>query len=200
MSHFEFLCFWLAFVPHNETCIWHKNFHLRSLVYSLMLCVWSKNSRTHVRTLEPPLSYILAIKLPYSLTEMRAKAPHLHMCVENLIVYCTWIGLLSAPLCIYDKVYWIKPSLHTTNDSCILQLVTSATCFGLAWPSSGLQRLVSIKVHNVAVPIGTATLCTLIDTNVCKPDDGQARPKHVADVTSCRIQLSIVLCKDGLIQ
>jgi len=33
-----------------------------------------------------------------------------------------------------------------------------------------------------------------------KPDDGQARPKHVADVTSCRIQLSIVLCKDGLIQ
>ena len=47
---------------------------------------------------------------------------------------------------------------------------------------------------------GTATLCTLIDTNLCKPDDGQARPKHVADVTSCRIQLSIVLCKDGLIQ
>jgi len=36
-------------------------------------------------------------------------------------------------------------------------------------------------------PIGTATLCTLIDTNLCKPDDGQTRPKHVADVTSCRI-------------
>jgi len=49
-------------------------------------------------------------------------------------------------------------------------------------------------------PIGTATLCTLIDTNLCKRYDGQARPKHVADVTSCRIQLSIVLCKDGLIQ
>ena len=49
-------------------------------------------------------------------------------------------------------------------------------------------------------PIGTATLCTLIDTNLCNPDDGQARPKHVADVTSCRIQLSIVLCKDGLIR
>ena len=49
-------------------------------------------------------------------------------------------------------------------------------------------------------PIGSATLCTLIDTNLCKPDDGQARPKHVADATSCRIQLSIVLCKDGLIQ
>jgi len=43
-------------------------------------------------------------------------------------------------------------------------------------------------------------LCILIDTNLCKPDDGQARPKHVADVTSRRIQLSIVLCKDGLIQ
>ena len=49
-------------------------------------------------------------------------------------------------------------------------------------------------------PIDTATLCTLIDTNLCKPDDGQARPRHVADVTICRIQLSIVLCKDGLIQ
>jgi len=48
--------------------------------------------------------------------------------------------------------------------------------------------------------IGTATLYTLIDTNICKPDDGQARPKHVADVTSYRIQLSIVLCKVGLIQ
>jgi len=23
----------------------------------------------------------------------------------------------------------------------------------------------------------------VIDTNLCKPDDGQARPKHVADVT-----------------
>ena len=48
--------------------------------------------------------------------------------------------------------------------------------------------------------ISTATLYKLIDTNLCKPDDGQARPKHIADVTSCRIQLSIVLCKDGLIQ
>jgi len=137
----------------------------------------------------------------------------------------------------YDKFYWIKPSLHNTIDSCILQLVASATCFGLAWPSSGLQRLVSIKVHNVAEPMGShglqckpwdpimylkyqlryimllywwdpmvyivnhgIPLCTLIDTNLCKLDDGQARPKHVADVTSCRIQLSIVLCKDGLIQ
>ena len=40
----------------------------------------------------------------------------------------------------------------------------------------------------------------LIDTNLCKTDDGEARPKHVAAVTSCRIQLSVVLCKDGLIQ
>ena len=31
-------------------------------------------------------------------------------------------------------------------------------------------------------PTGTAKICTLIDTNLCKPDDGQARPKHVADV------------------
>jgi len=38
-------------------------------------------------------------------------------------------------------------------------------------------------------PIATATLFTLIDTNLCKPDDGQARPKHVADVTSCILQL-----------
>ena len=56
--------------------------------------------------------------------------------------------------------------LYTTQLTVvILQLVTSATCFGLIWPSSGLQSLVSIKVH----------------------DDGQTRPKHVADVTSCRI-------------
>ena len=43
------------------------------------------------------------------------------------------------------KFYWMKPSLHNTIDSSILQLVTSATCFDLAWPSSGLQRLVSIN-------------------------------------------------------
>ena len=77
-----------------------------------------------------------------------------------------------------SKFYWIKPSLHNTIDSCILQLVTSAT-----WD-----------------PIGTAAFFTLIDTKLYKPDDDQARPKHVADVTSCRIQLSVVLCKDGLIQ
>jgi len=43
-------------------------------------------------------------------------------------------------------------------------------------------------------------LFTLIDTNLCKPDDGQTRPKHVADVTSCGTTTVIVLCKDGLIQ
>jgi len=77
--------------------------------------------------------------------------------------------------------------LYTTQLTVvILQLVTSATCFGLVWPSSGLQRLVSIKVLNVDSDlIGTATLCTLIDTNHCKPDDGQTRPKHIVDVTSC---------------
>jgi len=42
--------------------------------------------------------------------------------------------------------------LYTTQLTfVILLLVTSATCFGLVWPSSGLQRLVSIKVYNVAV-------------------------------------------------
>ena len=52
--------------------------------------------------------------------------------------------------------------LYTTQLAVvILQLVTSATCFGLVWPSSGLQRLVSIKVHNVAVPMGSQ----------CKPWD-----------------------------
>jgi hypothetical protein len=50
------------------------------------------------------------------------------------------------------------------------------------------------KVNRVGVEY------TLIDTNLCKPDDVQARPKHVVDVTSCRIQLSVVLCKDGLIK
>jgi len=46
----------------------------------------------------------------------------------------------------YDTLSRIKPSLQNTTDSCILQMVTSATCFGLAWPSSGLQRLVSINL------------------------------------------------------
>jgi len=46
--------------------------------------------------------------------------------------------------------------LYTTQLTVvILQLVTSATCFGLVWPSSGLQRLVSIKIYNVAVPKGS---------------------------------------------
>ena len=45
--------------------------------------------------------------------------------------------------------------LYTTQLAVVvLQLVTSATSFGLVWASSGLQRLVSIKVHNVAVPMG----------------------------------------------
>jgi len=84
--------------------------------------------------------------------------------------------------------------LYTTQLTVVnLQLVTSAARFSLAWPSSGLQSLVSIKAHKVAVhckpwdPIGTAKLCALIDINLCKPDDGQARPKRVVDVTSCRI-------------
>jgi len=46
--------------------------------------------------------------------------------------------------------------LYTTQLTVvILQLVTSATCFGLVWPSSDLQSLVSIKVHNIAVPMGS---------------------------------------------
>ena len=46
--------------------------------------------------------------------------------------------------------------LYTTQLTVVnLQLVTSATCFGPVWPSSGLQRLLSIKVHNVAVPMGS---------------------------------------------
>jgi len=46
--------------------------------------------------------------------------------------------------------------LYTTQLTVVnLQLAISATCFGLIWPSSGLQSLVSIKVHNVAVPMGS---------------------------------------------
>jgi len=51
--------------------------------------------------------------------------------------------------------------LYTTQMIVILQLVISATCFGLVWPTSRLQRLVSIKVHNVAVPMGSHGLRTL---------------------------------------
>jgi len=52
--------------------------------------------------------------------------------------------------------------LYTTQLTVVnLQLVTSATCFGLVGPSSGLQRLVSIKVHNVALPMGSHDLYCL---------------------------------------
>ena len=33
----------------------------------------------------------------------------------------------------------------------------------------------------------------LIDTNLCKPDDGQTRSKHVTDVTSYRITVNCVV-------
>ena len=46
--------------------------------------------------------------------------------------------------------------LYTTQLTVVnLQLVTSATCFGILWPSSGLQGLASVKVHNVALPMGS---------------------------------------------
>ena len=48
----------------------------------------------------------------------------------------------------------VSNRLYTTQMTVILQLVTSATCFGHIWPSPGLQNLVSIKIHNVAVPMG----------------------------------------------
>jgi len=55
--------------------------------------------------------------------------------------------------------------LYTTQMTVVsIQLVTSATCFGLVWPSSGLQKLVSIKVHNVAAPMeshGLHCLCVI---------------------------------------
>jgi len=60
-----------------------------------------------------------------------------------------------------NKVYVVTnfieliPLYTTQLTVVILQLVTSATCFGLIWPSSDLQRLVSIKVHNIAVPMGS---------------------------------------------
>ena len=60
--------------------------------------------------------------------------------------------------------------LYTTQLTVVnLQLVTSAKCFGPIWPSSGLQRLVAIKVHNVAVPFFPFYLLTLfiLQTFVC---------------------------------
>jgi len=78
---------------------------------------------------------------------------------------CKINGTLSLSLSLYIYIYMYKGKvipkyielnrLYTTQLTVILQLVTSATCFDLVWPSSGLQRLVSIKVHNVAVPMGS---------------------------------------------
>jgi len=60
----------------------------------------------------------------------------------------------------------LNPLYTTQLTVVILQLVMPATCFGLVWPSSGLQRLVSIKVHNVAVPMGYHYVPQLIITFV----------------------------------
>ena len=69
-----------------------------------------------------------------------------------------WNWTVSIPLCKYDKFIELNRLYTTQLTVFILQLVTSATCFGLVWPSSGLQRSVSIKVHNVAVPMGYHSL------------------------------------------
>ena len=55
----------------------------------------------------------------------------------------------------YSITNFIKLNrLYTTQLTVVnLQLVKSATCFGLIWPSLGLQNLVSIIVHNVPLPI-----------------------------------------------
>jgi len=48
--------------------------------------------------------------------------------------------------------------LYTTQlTAVILQLVTSATCFSLVWPLSGLQRLVSTIRYVVTSPVHTVT-------------------------------------------
>ena len=78
---------------------------------------------------------------------------HFRKCIYSL----NWPVYI--PLFTYDKLYIELNRLYTAQLTVvILQLVTSATCFGLVWPSSGLQRLVSIKVHNVAVPMGSHSL------------------------------------------
>jgi len=60
--------------------------------------------------------------------------------VPNTVIFRLQGFLSNSSTWPYHKFYWIKPSLHNAIDSCILQPVTS-TCFGLAWPSSGLQKL-----------------------------------------------------------
>jgi len=71
---------------------------------------------------------------------------------------CSLNWSVSIPLCIYDKLTELNRLYTTQLIVVILGLVTSATCFGLVWPSSGLQRLVLIKVHNVAVPMDSLGL------------------------------------------
>jgi len=68
---------------------------------------------------------------------------------EVHLIHLSWT--VSIPLCTVHMTNFIELNrLYTTQLTVvILQLVTSATCFSLVWPSSGLQRLVSIKVHNL---------------------------------------------------
>ena len=113
--------------------------------------------------------------------------------VNQQCTIMNWI--VSIPLYTYDKFYWIKPSFHNTIDSCYSTSGHISHMFRLYLAIIRLTK-VSINCINVTpifsstnyvYPIGTTTLCTLINTNLCKPDDCQIRPKHVADVTSCGI-------------
>ena len=61
----------------------------------------------------------------------------------------------------------MKSSLHNIIDSCYSTTGYMSNMFRICWAIIKLTK-VSIK---------------------SKPDDGQIRPKHVADVTSCRITI-----------
>ena len=64
-------------------------------------------------------------------------------CFELLRLFFL-IGLFPSR-CVHTTNFIELNRLYTTQLAVvILQLVTSAICFGLIWPSSGLQSLVSI--------------------------------------------------------
>ena len=107
----------ILLLQYNEISIYHK----------VKFC-FSTKSPSLLTHFFPPLCGTLCADH----VKLYAEVPHLN-----------WTA--SILLCTYDKFYRIKQSLHSTTDSCILQLVTSATCFSLA--CLAIIRITKISIN-----------------------------------------------------
>jgi len=97
--------------------------------------------------------------------------------------YCNWI--VSIPLCTCKKFYEIELSLHN------IQITVPICNWLIKYHVSALFG--HHQAYRKMALIGIANECTLTPS-FCKPDSGQTRPKHVAYLTSYKLQLLFVCC------